>query len=245
MKKNIFTLISLILQVNYGICGGPIINENDFMPNVEYDQEELKGRMDPEAFRVTQKSAMEQKYTGDFWDSYEKGNYTCVVCDEKIFDSADKYSIDAGFATFKDAEPNVAIVEHKSIYAKPYSANCHNCGAFLGDVVHLPQQAVTTSGDKPALYFINSAAMNFNPTVPSEKPFERNIPSREFVEPFRPNSDNDMSEDSIATPALSSYTPTDLDMEEMDFGSRRGMDDDDFGVQDSFGFGGGEIDDDM
>ena len=55
------------------------------------DKEELRQRLTPEEFAVTQENATEAPFTGKYDDFYEKGIYVDVVSGEPLFASADKY----------------------------------------------------------------------------------------------------------------------------------------------------------
>ena len=53
---------------------------------VNFPLKELKERLTPEQFYVTQERGTERPFTGEYWNHKEKGTYHCIVCDEKLFE---------------------------------------------------------------------------------------------------------------------------------------------------------------
>ena len=51
---------------------------------VDVDKAELRRRLTPLQFSVTQEAATERAFTGAFWDNHEDGSYRCVVCGEVL-----------------------------------------------------------------------------------------------------------------------------------------------------------------
>jgi len=52
---------------------------------VTFDKEELKKRLTPIQYEVTQNKDTEKPFTGEYLNHREKGVYTCVVCGEELF----------------------------------------------------------------------------------------------------------------------------------------------------------------
>lgn len=42
-------------------------------------------QLDPIQLKVTQKAATEKSFSGKFWNHWELGTYTCVVCNSSLF----------------------------------------------------------------------------------------------------------------------------------------------------------------
>ena len=67
-------------------------------------------KLSPEQFRVTQESATERPWTGQYLDNKEPGIYVDIVSGKPLFASSDKYESGCGWPSFtKPIEPaNVA-----------------------------------------------------------------------------------------------------------------------------------------
>ena len=55
------------------------------------EKADLKDRLTPMQYAVTQNAAIEPPYTGEYDDFFEKGIYVDVVSGEALFSSLDKY----------------------------------------------------------------------------------------------------------------------------------------------------------
>ena len=52
------------------------------MTEYQVDDTELRERLTPEQYVVTQQAGTERAFTGKYWDTTDDGVYHCVVCDE-------------------------------------------------------------------------------------------------------------------------------------------------------------------
>lgn len=59
-------------------------------------QRELKARLSPLQYEVTQKCGTERPFSGAYYDFYEEGKYSCVVCGNLLFSSEKKYDSGSG-----------------------------------------------------------------------------------------------------------------------------------------------------
>ena len=122
------------------------------------DKEELKKKLTPEQFAVTQEAATEAPFTGKLLHNKETGMYKCVVCKTDLFDSGTKFDSGSGWPSFYDvvSKGNVELVEDNSHGMKRTEVRCATCGAHLG---HLFDDGPSdTTGQR---YCINSAALDF------------------------------------------------------------------------------------
>lgn len=124
------------------------------------EEVDLRQRLSPLQYRVTQEAGTEQAFTGDYWDSKDPGTYRCVVCDAELFSSDTKYDSGSGWPSFWEAlDPEaVRIHEDRSLGMVRTEVTCANCGAHLG---HLFPDGPQPSGQR---YCMNSASMKLEPT---------------------------------------------------------------------------------
>ncbi len=68
------------------------------MSEKTFSDDELRERLTPEQYAVTQQAGTEGAFTGVYWDCHDTGTYRCVVCDTALFDSDDQIRVRHGLA---------------------------------------------------------------------------------------------------------------------------------------------------
>src|SRR4029077_10155346 len=63
-------------------------------------EEELRQKLPPLQFQVTQKEGPEPSFRNEYWDNHEPGIYVEVVSGEPLFSSTDKFESGTGWPSF-------------------------------------------------------------------------------------------------------------------------------------------------
>lgn len=97
---------------------------------------DLKARLSPEQYHVTQEKGTERAFTGEYWDTKDPGMYRCVVCGAELFSSETKFDSGTGWPSFYAPVNEDAVKTHADLShgMRREEAVCGNCGAHLGHV---------------------------------------------------------------------------------------------------------------
>ena len=122
------------------------------------DGQDLRNRLTPEQYHVTQEAGTERAFTGKYWDEKRSGTYRCVVCSEPLFASDTKYESGSGWPSFTAPISVGAVTDHQdtSFGMARIESRCANCGAHLGHV--FPDGP----GPDGLRYCINSASLDLD-----------------------------------------------------------------------------------
>jgi peptide methionine sulfoxide reductase msrA/msrB len=118
---------------------------------------ELAGKLDEDAYRITQKAGTEPAGCGTLLDNKKQGVYACVVCGLPLFSSDHKFNSGTGWPSFyREFDPEHVSRKSDTAYGMVRTEiNCARCGAHLG---HVFEDGPKPTGERHCL---NSASLKF------------------------------------------------------------------------------------
>jgi methionine-R-sulfoxide reductase len=121
--------------------------------------EELKQKLTPIQYKVTQHEGTEAAFRNEYWDNHEAGIYVDVVSGEPLFSSLDKFESGTGWPSFTKAlvPENVKTKTDRQFGMTRTEVRSAHADSHLG---HLFDDGPRPTGMR---YCMNSASMRFIP----------------------------------------------------------------------------------
>lgn len=141
-----------------GHSNNPYYSRTD-TSRLHVSNEEWKKVLPAGLYTVAREQATERAFTGQYWDSDEKGTYYCAACGNKLFKSDAKFASSCGWPSFfEPVRPNSVIYKEDHSHGMHRTeVLCGRCDAHLGHIFD--------DGPPPThkRFCMNSISLDFEP----------------------------------------------------------------------------------
>jgi peptide methionine sulfoxide reductase msrA/msrB len=146
--------ILILLCLNPGLVQGAPMSQYKKPSDAE-----LKSKLTPEQYEVTQKEGTEPPFKNAYWDNKKKGIYVDVATGEPLFSSLDKFDSGTGWPSFtQPIEPShLELKKDRKLFMERTEVRSKVGGSHLG---HVFEDGPPPTGLR---YCMNSASLRFIP----------------------------------------------------------------------------------